>query len=247
MTSPVGSLCRAVLGSSGPGNEFAVFLDEERKRRILHSIFAAYYEDTGRPVVFDTNRMWSAELPLLTKLFPEAKLIACVRNPAWIMDSLERLVRRNAFEQSRIFRPGEQATVYSRAEAMFQRDRLIGYAWSALKQAYYGDEADRLLLLDYDVLCQRPAEAMGLVYTFLGLPPFEHDFDAVEYEAEAYDQSMATPGLHTVRQKVTWEPRRTILPPDVFARFADMVFWNDVKGTKAFRIVARPAADAAGR
>jgi sulfotransferase len=39
-----------------------------------------------------------------------------VRNPAWVMDSVERLVRKNAFDVSRIFNSAqERSTVYTRA------------------------------------------------------------------------------------------------------------------------------------
>jgi sulfotransferase len=39
--------------------------------------------------VFDTNRSWCARLPLLTSLFPEAKVICCVRDIPWIFDSID--------------------------------------------------------------------------------------------------------------------------------------------------------------
>jgi sulfotransferase len=34
-------------------------------------------------------------------------------------------------------------------------------------------------------------------------------------------------GLHTVRSTVSVEPRETLLPPDLFRRFADDAFWGD--------------------
>ena len=87
------------------------------------------------------------------------------------MDSIERLVRKNAFEPSRLFATAEErATVFSRVEALAHRDRLVGFAWSALKEAYYGEHSRSLLLLEYDILCQRPREAMRLVYEFWASP-----------------------------------------------------------------------------
>ena len=54
-------------------------------------------------MIFDTNRAWCSKLPTLVRLFPEAKVICCVRHVGWIMDSIERLIRENAFELSGIF------------------------------------------------------------------------------------------------------------------------------------------------
>ena len=47
-----------------------------------------------RQIVFDTNRSWCAMLPALAALYPSSRVICCVRNPAWILNSFESLVQR---------------------------------------------------------------------------------------------------------------------------------------------------------
>lgn len=247
MTSPVGPVFNACLTAMGAENEFAVFFKEAQKRDILKGIFEGYYRHMEtREVVFDTNRMWTSRLAAVRKLFPQARMICCVRNPAWVMDSVERLVRRNAFDVSRIFTSAqERATVYSRADALLNPHRMIGFAWSALKEAYYSENSDMMLLVEYDLLASRPAEVMPLVYRFIGEEPFEHDFDNVEYEAEDFDSQLLARDLHTVRGKVELKSRQTILPPDLFRRCQDLTFWHDASGTKAHRIVIAGGAGAA--
>lgn len=243
MTSPVGPLFNACLNAMGAENEFAVFFQEPQKRSILLGLFENYYAHVeNRPVVFDTNRMWCSRLAALAALYPEARVIACVRNPAWVMDSVERLIRRNAFDVSRMFNnAAERATVYSRAEALLHPGRMIGFAWSALKEAYYSEESERMLLVDYDLLASRPAEVMPLIYRFVGLPVWDgHDFEHVDYEAEDFDSQLLAKGLHRVTGRVELKPRTTILPPDLFRRCQDLIFWHDPAGTKAHRIVVEP-------
>ena len=244
MTGPVGTLFGVMVNTMGAQNETALFINEEQKQAILRSLFEAYYRpQAGKAVVFDTNRAWCARLSALLALYPEAKVLCCVRNVAWIMDSIERLVRKNAFEPSRLFAtPEERATVFSRVEALAHRDRLVGFAWSALKEAYYGEHSASLLLLEYDILCQRPREVMRLVYEFLGEPWHEHDFDQVEYAEPEFDAQLATPGLHTVKTKVAFTPRRTVLPPDLFEKYAGLAFWRDPKGSAAWRITVQAEA-----
>lgn len=245
MTSPVGPVFNAALTAMGAENEFSVFFKEEQKRDILLGIFDGFYAHVDAPgVVFDTNRMWASRVAAVRKLFPESKMICCVRNPAWVMDSVERLIRRNAFDVSRIFNNAqERSTVYTRADALLNPHRMIGFAWSALKEAYYSENSDMLLLVDYDLLASRPAEVLPLIYGFIGEEPFDHDFDNVEYEAEDFDTQLLAKGLHTVRGKVELKPRQTILPPDLFKRCQDLIFWHDARGTKAFRIVVTPPAE----
>jgi sulfotransferase len=237
-----------MLNAMGAQNETALFIDESQKKELLASLFECYYRGhEDKAVIFDTNRLWCARLPALLSLFPEAKVICCVRSVAWVMDSIERLVRQNAFEPSRLFATAEErATVFSRVEALAHRDRLVGFAWSALKEAYYGEHGRSLLILEYDILAQRPAETLSLIYQFLDEPPFAHDFADVDYAEPEFDAQLSTPGLHTVKRKVAFEPRRTILPPDLFQKYAALSFWRDPAGSTAFRITVQPDPPAAG-
>jgi sulfotransferase len=242
MTSPVGSLCSAVLGQVSAGSEFAPVVGRDKRRALLRGLFDTYYADVDRDIVFDTNRSWCAKMPLVHDLFPQAKVIACVRNVAWIMDSFERMYRANPYEHTRLFgAAGARGTVYSRLEGLAQHDQTVGHAWSALRDAFYGEHASSLLVVDYELLARAPAKVMRLVYEFLGEPHFEHDFDNVEYDAEEFDAQLGAPGLHKVKSQVKFSPRPTIIPPDLFDKFNQMSFWNDKAGSAANVIAVQPA------
>lgn len=240
MSSPVGALFSSMLGQFSAGSEFGPVIDQGTRRRLLRGLFDSYYaEHLDNALVFDTNRMWSAKLPALLDLFPQAKVIACVRNVAWVMDSLERLYRANPYENTKLFNDdAERNTVYSRVETLAQRNRLVGFAWAALKEAYYGEHAGSLLLVDYDLLVQAPEKVLRLVYDFIDEPWHPHDFDSLSYDAPEFDQALGLSGLHRVRPKVGAEFRRTILPPDLFAQYSDLSFWNDGAGSMAHVIRA---------
>ncbi len=241
MTSPVGGLVDRMLEAMSEDNEFSVFISPEQKRALILSIFSAYYHPQAeKEVIFDTNRLWCSKLPLIQELFPEAKVICCVRNIAWIMDSIELLIRRNAFDVSRLFNnPAEPATVYSRTEALSLGSRLVGYAYNALKEAFYSEQSASILLVDYELLTIKPAKTMSLIYQFLGEEPFEHDFENVQYQEPEFDNRLNTKGLHQVRSKVEFKPRTTILPPDLFERFDSLSFWTDPTNSHASAIVAK--------
>jgi sulfotransferase len=161
-------------------------------------------------------------------------VVACVRNVAWVMDSLERLYRADPYENTKLFADeAERNTVASRVETLAQRNRLVGFAWSALKEAYYGEHAKSMLVVEYELLAQAPDRVMRLVYDFIGEPWFEHDFENVEYDAPEFDEALGLSGLHRVRRKVSVEARRTILPPDLFQQYASLSFWKDGAGSDA--------------
>jgi sulfotransferase len=192
-------------------------------------------------VIFDTNRLWSAKMPAVVELFPQAKVIACVRNVAWVMDSLERLYRADPYEQTRLFRDfGERATVYTRVEALANRNRMVGFAWTAIKEAFYSEQAGSLLVVDYELLAAAPAKVLPLVYQFIGQPWYEgHDFDNLVYDAPEFDEALGIKGLHKVRPKVSLDHRPTVLPPDLFAQYQDMSFWLDMGNSRASVITTK--------
>ena len=247
MTSPVGALFSGMLNQFSAGSEFGPVIDQPMRRRLLRSLFDTYYaEQSDKGIIFDTNRLWCAKLPALLDLFPNTKVIACVRNVAWVMDSIERLYRANPYENTKLFNDeSERNTVFSRVDTLAQRNRLVGYAWSGLKEAYYGEHAQSLLLVEYELLAQAPDRCMRLVYDFIGEPWFEHDFEHVHYDAPQFDQALGLSGLHKVRPKVSMATRRTVLPPDLFTQYAALSFWQN--GNDSAANVIRPKGNGSSK
>lgn len=235
MTSPVGTLFTAVLANISAGSEFGPVINTEQRRHLLRGLFTSFYTDkTENEVIFDTNRIWCGKLPALLDLFPNAKTIACVRNVAWIMDSIERKYRENPFENTRLFGDdAERNNVYSRIETLAQRNRLVGFPYSVLKEAFYSEQASSMLIVDYDLLSNAPQKVMSLIYQFLGEEPYPHDFNAIEYDAPDFDTALGVNGLHKIRRQVSYQPRATVLPPDLFQQYSHMSFWHDQTSSKA--------------
>lgn len=228
MSGPLGSLFSGLLGQMSGSNEFSVFLTDTQRQRILRGMFDNYYADSNAEVVFDTNRSWCTRLPALATLFPEAKVIACVRDVSWILDSIERLVRANAFQPSSIFNYTPNGTVYTRANGLAGPEGMVGYAYDALKEAYFGEHAaGRLILVRYESLVADPERVVRQIYDLLGEAWYPHDFANITFDAEEFDRRAGTPGLHTVRAQVSARVRQTILPPDLFQRFQRDNFWCD--------------------
>lgn len=243
MTSPVGVLFGNMLQQFAAGTEYGAVVTQEQRRRLVRGLFDNYYADhTDKSVIFDTNRGWSARMPALMDQFPEAKVIACVRNVAWIMDSLERRYRANPYELTRLFNDDtERNTVYSRVDTLAQRNRLVGYPWAALKEAFYGEQAQSLLIVDYDLLVSAPHKVVPLIYQFLGQEPYDkHDYENVHYDAPEFDATLGVHGMHKVRPQVKLQERSTILPPDLFEQYASLSFWKNNASSRCSVIAAQP-------
>jgi sulfotransferase len=228
MSSPVGALFQELVTAMGAQHDYSVLINETQRRNLLLALFEGYYRDVfDQKVVFDTNRCWCSKMDAVAQLFPQARVIACVRDLAWIMDSFERLFRKNALLMSRMFKPAETLTVYSRLDALAGPSGPLRFAWNATREAFYGQHADRLIVVEYEDLAREPKRTIDLIYDRCGLPHFDHDFDNVSYDdGQAFDHQFGMPGLHSVSGKVRFSARDSILPPDLFARFTNRCFWR---------------------
>jgi sulfotransferase len=231
MTSPLADIMGVVMAEASSKNDFSFDVSDEQRVALLRGLVENFYSvEAGPAVVFDTSRLWCSRMRLLDTLFPGVKVIACVRQLAWVLDSMERLVQKQPVSVSKIFRFDTNTTVYSRVEALTDPRGMVGFAYQATKEAFYGPYAkNHLLMLTYESLVRDPASAMRAVYQFLGEPWYEHDFDHIDYNADEFDARVGMPGLHSVRPKVELVERQPILPREVFGRFANEAFWMDPK------------------
>ena len=231
MTSPLADIMGVVMAETSSKNDFSFDVNDEQRVALLRGLVENFYAaqaDAG--VVFDNSRLWCSRMQLLETLFPDAKVIACVRQLSWVLDSMERLVRRQPVGVRNVFRFDTNTTVYSRVDALTDPRGMVGFSFQATKDAFYGQYAPgHLLLLTYESLVSNPSAAMRAVYEFIGEPQFEHDFEHISYNADEFDARVGMPGLHTVRPKVEPIERTSILPREIFGRFANESFWMDPK------------------
>lgn len=226
MSGPVAGIVAALLENMSGKNEFSVFINDKQRQSVIKSSIEAYYEEEQDKIVFDTSRSWCTRMSLLSELYPQAKVIACVRHLPWIVDSIEQLVQKNVFQPSSIFNYLAGGTVYSRADGVAGGDGMVGYAYNALKQAYYSKGANgRLLLVQYETLTTNPEACLKKIYDFIGAKSFAHDFKNIQFDAAEFDKRSGTPGLHRIKSAIVGNERQTILPPDIFRRFENDRFW----------------------
>ena len=209
------------------GSEFHSFFDDERRRNLYRSVFEGYYaNEPAKKVIFDTNRTWTGRAALIRQVFPDAKIVCCVREVAWIIDSVESMLRKNALQTSRVFKFKPGPSIYARVEILMNSDEgLIGLPWSNLREMWFSENAPRMILVNYETLTREPEKTVRRLYEALKEPYFTHDFDSVIYDEPHYDADLGMPGLHKVRERVAFVERQSCIPPDIFGKYADTNFW----------------------
>jgi sulfotransferase len=226
ISGPLAEMFSSLLRSMSGVNDTSIFISDQQRERVLRSLFEAYYADLKDDrLIFDTNRNWCGHLPALAELFPGARVVCCVRNPAWILDSIERHVQSNPLGTQRMFGHDSKGNVYTRIEVLTGKDGFVKRALGNLRQAWFGEFANRLIVIRYESLTGQPQETIDRLYDALGEPRYPHDFEKVEYDEPQFDANMGLPGFHRVSGPVRARTRQKILPPDLFTQH-DQCFWN---------------------
>jgi sulfotransferase len=234
ISSPLNGIFTAAMGAMSARSEFAMSVDVAQREAVLRGLFQNFYQNKEAAVIFDTSRMWCSQVSAIARLLPNARLICCVRNASQIIDSIERLVQANPLEMSRMFHgPGAHlgagaGNLYLRADILMEKGGMIRGSLDSLREAYYGEHADRILVVQYESLARNPSTTLEVIYDFIDEDPFKHYFDNVEFSADDFDLFMGMPGLHHVKRKVEFRERRMTIPPDLVAKF-DVEFWRDPK------------------
>jgi sulfotransferase len=225
MTDPMLDIARAMLPivQSSPGMEH--FITLEKKRKIIHAMFHAYYEDATE-VCFNTNRGWAAHTPMVKELWPNSKIILTIRDVPWILDSVERINEKNPLSLKGVYGGQDILSVYERTHTIMNIGGFVNAPLACTKQALYSNEKHMLCVVDYDGLTKKPENTMRKLYAFLEEPYFNHDFDNVEDSYDEFDDKMLMTGLHKVKKKVQAVNRKPILPEDLWRMYADQSFWK---------------------
>lgn len=222
VASPCSAVFAALQVACSRGNPNAERLDDTARRAILRAPFDAVYRD--RKVAFDTNRLWPARLHALVELYPHTRIICPVRAPAEVLNSYERVFRENPLDIPTTYGPSP-VTVNDRCDFLWSTQGVVGSAYMALRDAWFGPHATRMILLSYDALCADPLSALDLIHDFCGLARYSgYDPNNLEQmpEAEQTDGKAHMPGLHTLRSTVSRAEEPRIIPPD----FLGAPFWE---------------------
>ena len=232
ITSPLMSLICSLLNVMSAKSEWAHSFDSDKRVDILRATVMGYYLDRGEEVIFDTNRTWTGKINLLGKLFPGAKVICCVRDIPSILESMERLFQKNSDQPSRIFGFDPEIGLYERVDRMMAERGLVGMPYRLLKEAYFGEQQDKLLLIEYDSLVHKPLAILKSLYEFIGEEFYgEHDVGEVSYSEPEFDRVVGVPGLHDVKGPIRAMQHPLLLPPDLRERYGNggMEFWRETQ------------------
>jgi len=216
-----------IMSVSHVENETKKIPLNEIRKNMIHGMFDGYYKHVDESVVFNTNRGWTAQTHILKYLYPNTKMIVCVRDILSVVNSIESAHRKNLLKGSATTGP-IHTTVYDRVKEWMGEHGFVNSCYNNIKQSLYSNETDMLLFVEYDDLCKNPEATLRRIYDFIEKPYFEHDFQNIENDEswKKFDEHIGIE-LHTVHKEIFYKERKSIIPIDAERKLKDLEVWRD--------------------
>ena len=202
----------------------------QSKKGVMYSMLQGYYSHIDKPIVFDKDRGWIALLPQLEVVLDrKVKIVVCVRTPAEILTSFERLRKDNPLfftKSDASLREGSNIT--SRAFYYAGPEGTLGIAHRSLKDVVTMGYIDRLLFVDYNRFCSTPKAQMKRIYDFYEMERFDHDFEKIEQDEKYNDLAVGLPNLHKIKSTLDKTTVNCVeyLGLDLYEQYNREIFWN---------------------
>lgn len=236
--SPATSGCHDVLFNirnlwDGLGEHQAEGVDYEQLRRVLKSVLCSYH-NTEKSLVVDKGRGWISLLEMIEFITEKKpKIIVPVRNITEILASFEKLWRKSTGQsrwgiEDRDYFASQ--TIEGRCGMWVSADQPVGLAYNRVRDVISRGYKNDLFFLEFDFLTQNPNRAMDMVYDYLELSRFSHNFNLVEqYTKEDDVGHHRIPDLHTIRSKVEPVPHYSlsVLGENVFSKYLNLEIWRN--------------------
>jgi sulfotransferase len=213
------------INSNWSNIESNIYQDNNQSKiGVLKSTIEGYYQHIDKPVVFDRNFNW---LPLIdtveSVLQKQIKILVCVRNPAEILSSYERLYRENPLHFNDVnFKLKNNTSIESRAYHYAGPKGILGKTHSNIKDAVIMGHLDKMLFVDYNLFCGNPKSETKRIYDFFNLSNFEHDFNNI------IDNTIQLPKFLKVKPELSKTTINCVqyLGLNLYEQYNREIFWN---------------------
>lgn len=215
-TSGLGHLLEQVVRSFTGVEVF--FAHSERLPEVLRGVVDGYCaQQTTKPIILDKSR--NSPLPpviyAMQLLQGSPKIVATVRNIPDCMASFVRLAKPENLDE------------------FVTTSKFVGHLKSSYEILLAGYRYDRscFLAVDYDDLVENPKQQLAAVHDFLGLRPFDYDFDNLETEAMKEDDQKlyGLAGLHDIQPRLARQHTETAqaVLKHHYQSFCQPEFWKN--------------------
>jgi sulfotransferase len=208
--TPTSGLADLMLNSKGVFNNSQAFIAQDLNKMEPHFVnfvrggMTHYFDElTDAKYILDKSREWAINYNLLSRLFPNPKIICMVRDPRAIYASMEKNFRKNPTRESHTQNPQQLVgTTLDKRINLWADGIPVGISMDRLKDCFQQGINKKMLFVRYEDLMANPEQEIRRVYEYLELPYYEgHNFETVTQHTQENDNIHGVYGDHKLRTK----------------------------------------------
>ena len=205
--------------------ENSLYIGDERRIQVIQSLFESYYSQQSQNTIFDTSRSWTRNTSVLKQIFPDTKVLCCVRNVDEIINSFEKLWTHNPLYCKQINDFTYSQNIFERSDEIYNRFIIPHY--TSLKEGI-AKNPEMIHFVEYESLCKFPEKTMKDIYNFIEIDYHSHDFNQLDYENQRFDLKSGIPNLHKIKPVVYYEDCKYYIPEEIKQKYQQMKmeFWK---------------------
>ena len=167
-----------------------------------------YYNSiTDKEYVLDKSRGWGIHYNFLNAFYPDPKILVMIRDPRDILASMEKKFRQNQDKDSGLVdHANMQGTTTEKRIDIWASSQPFGMAMERLYQMIKEGIDKKVHFIKYENLTLKPERELSKIYDFLGVEPYEHDFDNIEQVTQEDDSVYGIYGDHKIQNKLSFKP-----------------------------------------
>jgi sulfotransferase len=166
-------------------------------------VFGFFNGVTDKPYVLDKSRGWGVHYGFLNSFYPNPKVICMVRDIRAIFASMEKNFRKNQHKDSGLVNHAQmEGTTTEKRIDIWANSQPVGMAIERLYQIFREGINEKMLFIKYEDFTSNPKKEMEKIYSYLGLPYYEHDFNNVQQITQEDDTVYGIYGDHTIKSKI---------------------------------------------
>lgn len=221
-TSGVLELCYAVRSNFSTSPEFKAQDNDlmlKGYQAYLEAGFKSFYDAvTDKKYVVDKSRGWGVHYDFLNFFYPNPKIIVLVRDLRDVFCSMEKNFRKNQHKSSAMVNHSEmKGTTTPKRIDIWAQSQPVGMAIERLSEIFRQGLDKHMLFVKFEDLCLYPETEMIRIYEYLGVEPYQHDFDNIEQITVEDDEVYGIYGDHKIKNTLELPPSQAkkILGTDV--------------------------------
>jgi sulfotransferase len=237
-SSPLSPVCNylwALHNASLDTENAARNRDKTGIQAVISNLFDNHYSAINKPIVFDREKNWGTPGNLFIikeHLTQQPKIVYTVRPIIEVLSSfmsLEKSWIDRGMSDSRWTYKNYLSLDENRCDYLMRPGGEIDQSLLCINEIIKPENKGIFHLVEYDDLINKPQETMNGIYNFIGIEPFEHDFNNIIKLEKDDDTLIGMPAnLHKIRPelKQTSSKPEDVLSDYVINKYSNMEFWR---------------------